>query len=148
MRKKKAEQAVDGGEPKKRGKKRIFLILGVVVLLLAGGGYFALAKSSSASAKPIPKPGTILKLDPIYLNLSDGHYLKLGLALQETTDVVTDVDGSQALDAAIALFSQTSMTELSTPDGRAATKKELIDKIANLYPGKVMTVYYTEFVMQ
>lgn len=147
MRKKK-EKAANGQEPKKKGKKRLFMVLGLVVILLAGGAYFALGKNGTAQAKPVPKPGTILKLDPIYLNLSDGHYLKLGLALQETTDATTDVDGSQALDAAISLFSQTSMAALSTPAGRLAVKKELIDKIANLYPGKVMTIYYTEFVMQ
>jgi len=147
MRKKK-DKAEGAQEPgKKMGKKKLIMIL-VPVLLLAVGGYFIFGKSGSAAAKPAPIPGAILKLEPIYLNLSDGHYLKLGLALQETTLAAPDIDGSKALDAAIALFSQISMTQLSTPDGRDMVKKRLIKKVQDLYAEEVMSVYYTEFVMQ
>jgi flagellar FliL protein len=109
-------------------------------------GYFQFG--GSAQAKPTPKPGTVVKLDSIFLNLSDGHYLKLGMALQETADVTTDVDGSQALDTAIELFSRISMAQLSNPDQRDAVKRELITQIEHVYNGQVMNVYYTEFVMQ
>lgn len=150
MRKKKsAEKSGDQIEPgKKKRKKRLIMIVGVVVVVGVAVGYLVFGKSSSAQAKPIPKPGAILKLDPIYLNLSDGHYLKLGMALQETTSVTADVDGSQALDAAIELFSHVSMAELATTDGRDSVKKELISKIQGVYKEQVMTIYYTEFVMQ
>lgn len=148
--KQRAKPSTDEPESgKKKRKKRSLLMVGVLVVVLGvAAGYLVLERSSSAQAKQAPKPGAVLKLDSIYLNLSDGHYLKLGMALQETAEVTTDVDGSQALDAAIELFSRVSMTELSVPGGRDAVKKELISKIQRVYEGRVMTVYYTEFVMQ
>lgn len=149
MRKKKEEKTAGGGEPKKKGKKKLLIMVVALVLVLGGAGaYLMLGSGGSAQAKPAPKPGNVLKLDPIYLNLADGHYLKLGMALQETANVKVDVDGSQALDAAIELFSRISMADLSAPGGRDQIKKDLIAKITPLYNGQVMTIYYTEFVMQ
>ncbi|HUW78788.1 MAG TPA: flagellar basal body-associated FliL family protein [Candidatus Nanopelagicaceae bacterium] len=150
MRKQKMEEKppADEGEGRKtKVKRKLVILAGAVIVAIALAGYLMVG-GSTAQAKPAPKPGNVVKLDSIFLNLSDGHYLKLGMALQETTDVTADVDGSQALDAAIELFSRVSMAQLNNADQRDAIKKQLISKIESIYPDKVMDVYYTEFVMQ
>jgi flagellar FliL protein len=94
-----------------------------------------------------PKPGDIVNLDSVQINLADGHYLRLGLALQLTT-AVKEIDGARALDAAITEFSGRDMASLSQPARRAELKTELAQTLDTRYEGKVMDVYFTEFVTQ
>jgi len=133
--------------PKQRSRKKL-LMVGVALLAVLGAGGYALLGPKGPATPPPPKPGLVLKLDPVTVNLSDGRYLKLGLALQETTRAPKDVDGSKALDLAIALFSGRSMAELATPQGREKAKAELVAQVEKAYPDEVMDVYFTEFVMQ
>lgn len=144
MRIRKGKEPVVGQKPSRRKGKRLVLLLGVLLLVVGAASYLQFGTSDAAQVKP----GAVVKLDPIYLNLSDGHYLKLGLALQQTAAVSADVDGSKALDTAIELFSRTSMAQLGTATERDSVKRELIAQITHAYDGQVMTVYYTEFVMQ
>ncbi|HET9143767.1 flagellar basal body-associated FliL family protein [Actinophytocola sp.] len=133
-------------DKKPLGKKKLFIIIGALVLALAGGGgyYFFLGKSGPAE----PEPGEVVALEPITLNLTDGHYLKLRLALQATIDVETKVDGSKALDLAVSEFSNRPVAELSGDAAREASKASLKQKIADAYKGAVMDIYFTEFVME
>jgi len=134
----------DEKKPKKSRRKLIIVIL-VIVALLGGGAYYFLKPSTPSK----PKPGAVLALDSIQINLAGGHYLRLGLALQETDSVGEDgVDGSKALDAAIALFSGQSMTDLNQGQPREALKTKLSHELTDLYDGDVMGVYFTEFVTQ
>jgi flagellar FliL protein len=138
--------APDGEKPKK-SKKKLIVIVALVVALLGGGGgaYFFLFASSAPAA---PKPGVVLKLDAININLAAGHYLKVGLALQATTSAPTDLDGSKALDIMISTLSQRSVSELSANAAREKVKEDLAKKIEKAYDTDVMGVYFTEFVMQ
>jgi flagellar FliL protein len=146
------EVAEGAGGPKKGKKKLLVIALGVV--LLGGGGAYALLGRGGPSAPPPPEPGQVLKLDPITLNLDEGHYLKLGLALQFTTDAAAgghgggELDGSQALDLAIDQLSNRKVTELNSADARNKAKHELVEAIEKAYHHGVMDVYFTEFVMQ
>jgi flagellar FliL protein len=90
----------------------------------------------------------LLALDSIQINLAGGHYLRLGLALQETASAAADIDGSKALDAAIDLFSGQSMADLNQGKARDDLKTKLSHELADLYDGEVMGVYFTEFVTQ
>lgn len=130
---------------KKGGKKKLIVIL-LVVVLAAGAFYFLKMRGGSA-APEAPKPGAVVKLDPIYINLTEGHYLKLALALQGTTKAGKELDGSKALDAAINLFSGKSMADLDAKE-RNTLKAELVKDLEESYEGEVMDVYFTEFVMQ
>ena len=140
---------------KKGGKKKLILIL---VPLLLGGGFaaktFLLAKPKKAAATAeagAPQPGAVATLDPITINLSDGHYLRLGLALQLAKGVDKSAfDGSAALDAAIGQLSGGSEAKLSTLAGRTSAKQQLTATVTGLkaYKGKVLSVYFTDFVMQ
>ncbi|MGE5407602.1 MAG: flagellar basal body-associated protein FliL [Syntrophothermus sp.] len=122
----------------------------VILVALAGGGAggWYLFAPKKPKAEPKPEPGIVVALDPVTINLAEGHYLKLGFALQATTEVEKELDGSKALDIAIDLYSNRSVAELSSNEERKRTKKELKEKIIKAYDEKVMDVYYTSFVMQ
>jgi len=137
-------------EPKKKSKKLLIIIIAAVVVLLGGGGagaYFMLG-SSGPEKKPAPLPGKVISMDAITINLAEGHFLKLGLALQATADAAEAPDGSHALDLAITEFSNKSVAELSSDKGREKIKEELTKKVEKAYEEEVMAVYFTEFVMQ
>jgi flagellar protein FliL len=136
-------------EAKGGGRKKLIIIL-VAVLLLAAGGYFVVLKPKTGKPAPPPKPvpGAVVKLDAITINLAGGHFLKLGLSLQATVDAGEDVSGAKALDAAIDLFSNKTIKELATRDGRENAKAALVKRVSDLYEGKVYDVYFTDYVMQ
>jgi flagellar protein FliL len=132
---------------KKKSKKKLIIIL-VVVLLVAGVGYKMTLGKSKPTGPVKPVKGAVLKLDSVSLNLAGGHFLKLGIALQETNKAGAEFDGSQATDIAISQFSGMTMENLSVPAKREAAKKEYLEKLEKVYEGEVMDVYFTEFVMQ
>jgi flagellar FliL protein len=130
---------------KPKSKKKLLLIVAVVVLAAVGGGaYFLLG---SDGEEPPPEPGEVLPLESITVNLTEGHYLKMRLALQATAEVTEDIDGSKALDLAVDEFSNKSVAELGN-EGRQKHKAELKEKIIEAYEGEVMDIYVTDFVMQ
>ncbi|MDO8122170.1 flagellar basal body-associated FliL family protein [Isoptericola sp. b490] len=153
--------AVAGGVdevPAKKGKKALIAIILVVVLLAAGAGYWFVLKpkSAGASAHGTPaasaastyKPGKVLVIDSVSINLAGGHYLRLGIALQLTDSVHQDPETAKALDLAIALFSQKPLDEVNDVAKRAALKAELRAELEHAYEGEVMDVYFTDFVTQ
>ena len=73
-------------------------------------------------------------LEPIQINLADGHYLRIGIALQLTADA-HEADGSKALDATIDLFSGQSTTPTCRSRGSASElKEELAQKLDGELP--------------
>lgn len=161
------------GEAKPGGKKKMIIIAAGAAVLLAGGvggGVFFLTKGDSASAAeatptPTLTPGDVTALDPISVNLADGHYLKIGVALQGVLAAggggheggSTALDGSKAYDLIIAEFSNVSMTELENAEQRNHFKDELQEKVIEAYKTHdekgeetegVMGIYLTSFVMQ
>jgi len=129
----------------KKSKRKLILALVAVLVILGAGAYFVLKPAGKPGP---PKPGAVVKLDSIQVNLAGGHYLRLGLALQETATAKEDVDGSKALDAAIALFSGQSVADIDQGQTRTALKTKLSHQLTDLYDGDVMGVYFTEFVTQ
>lgn len=143
--------AAPDAAPAKKGKSKLLMIV-AVVLIAAGAAYFFVLKpkdSATPAVPPPPEKGAVLALDPIYINLAQGHFLKLGLALQATKPTaIKELDGSEALDSAIEVFSGQDLEKLSETEARSEFKKELVDKVLEAYPDEVMDVYLTEFVMQ
>ncbi|MFF5232029.1 flagellar basal body-associated protein FliL [Dactylosporangium sp. NPDC000521] len=141
------------GEAPKKGRKKLIMIIAIVVVLLGGGaGGWFMFKPSSATAEPEPEPGAVVPLDPVTINLADGHFLKLRLSLQATADVTEAPDGSKALDIAIELYSNRPMAELMSNTERERSKAELREKIEKAYTvnkeKEIMDVYFTSFVIQ
>jgi flagellar FliL protein len=152
---KKAAPAKDGEEvvePAEGGRKKIVLIA-LPLLALIAGWYFLLGPggggASSAAAEEKPKPGAVLELEPITMNLADGRLLKVGLALQQVYEPKEyELTGSKALDEAISYLGAHTYDQLAVPAGREAAKDELSRRVAERYHGDVIEVYFTEFVMQ
>jgi flagellar FliL protein len=137
-------------EAPKRSKKKLIIIIVALVIAVGGGGtggYFLFAPSEPA-VEPEPVPGLVVPLEAVTINLADGHFLKLKIALQATAEVAEAPDGSKALDIAIDLFSNRTLAELSSNDERKRMKKELAEKVEKAYHEEIMDVYFTEFVMQ
>lgn len=133
------------GKPKKKLK---LILVAVVVVVAAGAAYFFLLAPKSGGAAAAPKPGATMKLDSMQINLAEGHYLRLGLALQLTTKASADFDGSAAQDAAIGIYSGLDVGVADQGQQRTALKEKLLGQLEKLYPDEVMGVYYTEYVTQ
>lgn len=160
--------------PKKKGKG--LLVPAVVLAIgLLGGGYFFMSSSKSSGTPTAPTTtttalGKIVALDPITMNLSDGHVLKVGLSLQlvakpKSKEIAAAVSGgggegaskastgplggeeAKALDLAIKTLGDMSFEELSKPGGRAKAKADLTKEIEEAYESDIVGVYFTTFVM-
>lgn len=135
-------------------KKKLPLLLGGVVAVVAvgaGAWFFVLSPGDAeAAAEPEPEPekGEVVALEPVSINLANGSYLRLGIALQQTAEAAEAVDGSEALDLAIATFSGRTTEELGKPEVRDELKAELLHQVEEAYPDEVMEIYFTEFVTQ
>ena len=146
----KAAAATDGGEaaaaPAKSKKKLI--IIGVGVLLVAAAAWYFLLRTPAAAAEAPPEPGVVTPLDSISINLTEGHYLRLGIALQSTAESAEAPDGSKALDLAISTFTGQPVAVLADPKARDDLKHKLEAEVSEAYEKKVMGIYFTEFVTQ
>lgn len=136
-----ADQAEDGG--RRRSRVRLLAVVVALCVAAAGAWFFLVAPSGSDE----PAPGEIATLEAIQVNLAEGHYLRLGMALQLTEDA-HEVDGSMALDAAIEVFSGLPLTDVTRPGQREALREQLMAMLEERYHGDVMGVYFTEFVTQ
>ncbi|WP_432824804.1 flagellar basal body-associated FliL family protein [Dactylosporangium sp. CA-092794] len=140
--------------PTKGGRKKLIMIVAIALVALVGGGIggYLMFAPKKATAEPAPKPGVVAPLDAITINLADGHYLKLKMTLQATTEVAEAPDGSKALDIAIEEYSGRKMDELMSNAERDRTKQDLVGKVVKAYTvGKkqqVMDIYFTTFVIQ
>lgn len=124
--------------------RRLIIAAGLIVVI-AGAGYWFLLRPAPDVA---PEPGEVVTLEPIQLNLAEGRYLRVAIALQATLDVEEKVDGSRALDAAIEVFSGLPVAQVTERDSREALKSELKRRVLELYEGELMDLYFTDFVTQ
>ena len=130
-------------------KKLIIIVLAALLLLGGGGGAYLLFTPKKAEAKAAPTPGIVVVLDAQTINLADGHYLKLKMSLQMTTDAGSEtLDGRRAMDLAIDQYSGMPMAQLFSNGFREQTKADLLAKVEKAYEGKVMALYFTNFVIQ
>lgn len=125
------------------GRKKLLVVL-ALLLVVGGAGYWFFLKPSGPKE---PEPGKVVTLEPIQLNLAEGHYLRIGIALQFSADAAHP-DGSKALDAVIEKFSGLEQAELVKADHRKELKHELEETLHHDYHGEVLEVYFTEFVTQ
>ncbi len=141
-------------EEVKGSRKKLFLAAGGgLVLALAAAWFLVLAPpGSSGPVEPTePEAGEVVSLEPITMNLADGRLLKVGLAVQlEKIDgeAETPFSGAMALDEAITVLGERTFADLSAPGGREKAKSELSHRVAERYEHGVLSVLFTQFVMQ
>lgn len=159
-------EAADGSGAPPRGSNNLVPALVVAVGLIVAAFLFSqktggeapaeAATPAKAEAAEVATLGPVQNLEPITLNLADGRFLKVGLALQlaEEGGEGEELPGAKALDIAISLLGTYEMDDLAHPRDRELVKKKLSDKVAEAYTdpatnAKLVTkVYFTEFVMQ
>ncbi|MEI8261059.1 MAG: flagellar basal body-associated FliL family protein [Actinomycetes bacterium] len=162
MAKKTDDEGTEAPEKKKKSNKLLLII--ILVVVLAGAAYFfvlkpkdaapapgsAAAEQAAAAAAAALPDGPVIRLDPIFINLAGGHYLKLGMGLQTMGPQSKEepTDGALALDAAIQIYSNQDMNTLTDQANRDTLKKQLVEMVTKGYHLKVSDVYITEFVMQ
>ncbi|MFC3689216.1 flagellar basal body-associated FliL family protein [Aquipuribacter hungaricus] len=141
-----------------RKKKFVGALVLLVALLGAGGGGFVMftggaGDEAAVEEEPEPEPGAVVALDPVTINLAEGRYLQVGIALQEAMpegggEEEEKLDGSHALDILISTLSGRAITDLQSTEQRDAVKADLVEQIGEAYHGEVYDVYFTSFVMQ
>ncbi|GIF11067.1 flagellar basal body-associated FliL family protein [Actinoplanes teichomyceticus] len=150
-----ADDKDTAAEAPKKSNKMMMIVIALALVVLGGGGAgaFFMLRGDSAEASA-PKKGAITAAEnTITVNLADGHYLKLGFALQQTEDAGEEaVDLSEAYELAIDEYTGRTVAELATEEGREKLKADLVAKLVKAYTedGKkmVMGIYYTSFVTQ
>jgi len=150
------------GKKDKTGKGKWVRLIGMLIVVAAVAVYWFMmgpgagasddAAGDGAVAGEVEyKLGEVMVVEPISINLTGGHYLRLGLGLQLTADAGTHgpaIDSAKALDAAISLYSGRTTEELATPAVRDSLKAQLSATLKDLYDEQVVGVYYTDFVTQ
>lgn len=133
-----------------KSKKKLMIIVIAAVLLIGGGAgaYLTLFSNKAEAAVEAPEAGAVVALDSITINLADGHYLKLGMALQAKADAEHEPEGPKALDLAIERYTGMEIAELSSTKGRDEAKKKLLEEIKHAYHDDVYDIYFTQFVTQ
>jgi flagellar basal body-associated protein FliL len=152
-----ALEVVEGAPPKKRGML-VLLIVGALVLGALGAGAWFLWPTvfGTAQAKaPVEPPvKATVALGPVVVNLNGEakRYLRVGvsLGLPAPTDAKEiDEHKSQLLDLFISVFSSAEVETLTSDEGKASIKEDLLSRMREeLHLKKVLRVYFTEFVIQ
>jgi flagellar basal body-associated protein FliL len=122
-----------------------------------GGGGIGLklvsARPASGGAGPVATGPALLEVDATTINLTDGHFLKVGVTLElshgsDTEAQKTHGTGGLARSELIAALSGKSMEELGAVETREQILHQLGYSVCKKTDGGVTKAYYTDFVMQ
>ncbi len=155
------EQAAEGGKEKKKGSKLKWILIAVVVMLVLGGGgagaYFFLSKSANREAQAPAKPpiGAVWAPDVFIINLADAdadRYLKITMNF-ELSDALaaTELDQMKpkVRDMVLGILTVKGFKDLNNFEGKQRLKEEIAMRLnSHLTKGKVVQVYFTDFVVQ
>ncbi len=163
---------------KKQSPLLKIIVIVVLLGLLGGGGaagyFFLIApklKSSGAAPHAAQEasqeqgesgeagegnPGGSMKpLDPFVVNLTDGQgtrYLKAVVQLEMDNEALAgEIDSKmpQIRDEIIMLLSSKSFDDLSSTPGKRALKRGMVESVNKyLSTGKVVNVFFSDFVIQ
>ncbi len=102
-----------------------------------------------------PGTGNMKPLEPFIVNLTDaqgGRYLKVVMQLEmEDPGLAEEINSKipQIRDEMITILSSKSFDDLSTVPGKRALKRSILENVNKfLTTGKVINVYFSEFVIQ
>lgn len=138
-----------GGAKAKKPKLKKLLAVVVLLAVVGAAGWFFLLRGGASSATPKPaEKGVVVPIEPININLADGHYLKLGFALQLKKGAKAELDPSEALSIAIDQLTGESMDKLSKTAERRKAVENLTAAIEKAYGEDVIGLYPTTLVMQ
>ena len=129
-----------------------FLLFLVVVSIFAGGGgvLFYFLQKGESEHQDISTSLRIMELEPVVINLSDGHYIRIAIALGYTGDESELKNKLPAVnDVLITTVGAMSSKELISPEGKELLKENLLLKINSvLSKVQVRNIFYREFIVQ
>lgn len=162
---KKSNEAAGGSG----GSKRMIVVVALCVVI-AGAGFVLGGRMTGAGptvpaeaveTAPEPTIDAIVELEPLNVNLADGHYLRLAVAIGLTghtdagggghgggADDAPPIETAPASDLVLSTFAGRQMTHLATPEGREQARADLHAGLVDFYGEDVVAVLFTEFVMQ
>jgi len=173
-----AKKETDNDTPEKEGKKKpssgnllqiIILVLLLVVLGLGGfiawklvnlkipllSGQPQISQQTSQPEKTGEKPGILVELDNITVNLADteeSRFLRVKIKLEvknEKDQAKIDAFKTQIKDLIITLLSEKTFNDVRTSQGKFALKEELAWRINSFIGGRpVKNLYFSGFVAQ
>ncbi len=154
----------EAGQEKKGLNPIILILVAVVVLAVAGGGFFFLVMSKQNNAETQQEevkeekkePGIFYQFDdPFIVNLAEVNaerYLKVNPVLEvDNEEVVEEINQKlpEVKDILITIFSSKTLDDVMPLAGKDRIKQEIMDKVNEvLTKGKVIGVYFSEFVIQ
>jgi flagellar protein FliL len=110
------------------------------------------APAAGGAASPA---ANIFPLEPFIVNIYDGQelrYLKVKVELEMVNPAIkNEIDGRLApiRDSILILLSAKTLQDVQDVQGKNALKDEILGAInKNLPPGKIVKVYFTDFVVQ
>ena len=148
---------------KKKSPVKLIIII-LVALLAVGGGivgglYFFShkggAEKKDVEKKAAPLVGPLWSLEPFIVNLADNpgdRILKVAIQLELSDPTVTaamDVLKPKIKDNLLDLLSEKTYADLVEPSGKQRLRDEIVVRLNSfLTKGKVLKVYFTEFIIQ
>ncbi len=161
---------------KKKGGFMKWLFLLLLLAALAAGGFFAyqhfVAKASDAPKSAAQEEATeseeareeggegalqtqMFSIPPFVVNLADPlgrRYLKLSLDIEVKNQAIlekTEKALPRIKDALLLLLSSKSYGELASMEDKIVLKNEILSRLGQIVGnGKVINVYFTEFIVQ
>lgn len=157
-----------------KSNKKLFIIIGaavgavvviaVIVAMVMGGGKGEKGEKSAKAEAKSEKKGeggekgsvaTVYPLEPFIVNIYDGdelRYLKIKVEFEmASAEVKGEIDAKQAAlrDAILVLLTTKTMREVQDLQGKNQLRDEILATTGKILgPGKVIKVYFTDFVVQ
>ena len=160
---KEEKEAVAVQEPVQKKKPLVkIIIIALVALAVVAGGlvgaihYFGKAEVAQKKA-PLPPPaiGVLWPMDPFIVNLLDNQgerYLKIVMQLEVSSPLVVaelELQKPKLRDTILDLLTAKTYSELMDIGGKQRLRDEVALRINSyLTKGKVVKVYFTDFVIQ
>jgi flagellar FliL protein len=157
----KEEVAVEEPVKKKKPLVKIIIIAVVVLVVVAGGvagGLYYFSKAGTAkkaAAPPPPVIGALWPMEPFIVNLLDNQgerYLKIVLQLEVSNQLAVaelELLKPKLRDNVLDLLTAKTYSELMDMGGKQRLRDEIAVRINTyLTKGKIVKVYFTDFVIQ
>jgi len=113
------------------------------------------SKQDVSEVKKDEEIKSVFMLDPIIVNIAGTNgtrYLKVTIGLELSDPKVSDEiekRNPQIVDVLIRVFSSRDIAEVSEPRGRDGIRREIITRLNDLLvSGRLINIYFTEFVIQ
>ncbi|MEA5114709.1 MAG: flagellar basal body-associated FliL family protein [Geobacteraceae bacterium] len=157
----KDEQPVEKVPEKGNKSLKLMIIIAVAVVIAVGGtvAFFMFAggghKKESEVKTENKAASAIFPLEPFIVNIYDGQelrYLRVKVELEVSNEEAkSELTAKQAQmrDTILVLLTTKTMLDIRDQQGKNQLRQEIFNAVGRIVsPGKVLKVYFTDFVVQ